>query len=307
MRLSIELAKTCQPVDPKRTPKLGVVFAKHDSLLAFAKRGTGKQDDDDHAELIASKLASSQDMLIGSTVYTTLEPCTDHTRRSTSESCSTLLERLKVKKVVIGILDPNQAVCGRGFNQLQNADIEVEMYPHDLAKEVRAGNSDFLQAQQRYSPKIISPKPNEVFTLEKNNDGEYITADVVFESNLPPQGTVSLIVQQGNLWWPQRYGISETKQIQTADVKQYKGKVGFGSAGNRTIHIVNGNSFGVGVIDFYHEVSERNKARRNFLREKGVSNEVLNVHSIYHALKFSVLPNGLDSLASVTVEIKKAQ
>jgi diaminohydroxyphosphoribosylaminopyrimidine deaminase/5-amino-6-(5-phosphoribosylamino)uracil reductase len=166
MRRAIDLAKRCEPRDPKRTPRLGVLITRGDAIIAEAYRGTGVPGDDDHAELIACGRVPAPEQIAGSTVYTTLEPCTHHTRRSTSEACTDLLIRNHVAKVVIGILDPNQAVCGRGFNQLQGADIEVEMFPHHLAREVRAGNADFIRAQQTYSPTILYPKMGEVVVLK---------------------------------------------------------------------------------------------------------------------------------------------
>src|ERR1700674_4791078 len=105
MRLAIELARNCRPYDPKRTPRLGVLITHADAILAVAHRGTGVKRDDDHAEVLACEQVTSAERIAGSTVYTTLEPCTHHTRRVTSESCTDLLIRHRVAKVVIGVLD----------------------------------------------------------------------------------------------------------------------------------------------------------------------------------------------------------
>src|ERR1700722_5594741 len=51
-----------------------------------ASRGVGGQDDD-HAELKAVNTVVDKTQLAGASVYTTLEPCTRHVRRSTTESC----------------------------------------------------------------------------------------------------------------------------------------------------------------------------------------------------------------------------
>ena len=129
MRAAIDMAKRCTPHDPKRTPRLGVLITRGDAVLAQVSRGTGTKDDDKHAEIIACEKVARPEQLSGSTVYTTLDPCTHHSRRVTSEPCTDLLIRHDVAKVVIGILDPNQSVCGRGFNQLQEAKIDVQMFP----------------------------------------------------------------------------------------------------------------------------------------------------------------------------------
>ncbi|SRR6266536_5292068 len=61
-------------------------------------------------------------------------------------------------KVVIGILDPNQGVCGKGVLLLQRADIEVELFPHDLAVKILRLNEDFVRAQQSLGIKITEPQ-----------------------------------------------------------------------------------------------------------------------------------------------------
>ncbi len=55
------------------------------------------------------------------TIYVTLEPC-NHIGRT--PACAMLLEAMQIKKVVIGMLDPNNEASG-GKQRLENAGIEV--------------------------------------------------------------------------------------------------------------------------------------------------------------------------------------
>jgi len=151
MESAIGELKKCNPADPERIPKVGAVIAIDDEVIAAGHRG-----DEDHAEKIAlDKIAPERD-LSRATVYTTLEPCTHGVRRKEGESCTERLVRRQVKKVVIGILDPNQGVRGKGLLQLQAAKVEVELFPHDLAQCIRQLNDKFIQAQQGLGIRITS-------------------------------------------------------------------------------------------------------------------------------------------------------
>ncbi len=194
MTLAVELSAECRPDKPKRTPRLGVVIADGDEIIGRAHRGTGKDDDDDHAELIAINSMSDRGRLAGSTVYTTLEPCTHHSRRSTSESCTSLLIRERVRKVYVGILDPNEQVCGRGVNLLQLAGIEVELFPPDLEKRIRSINGEFIKAQQAVSPEILNISEGQEFTLANDPGGgePHLCPDVEFKCANPPGDNIRL-------------------------------------------------------------------------------------------------------------------
>jgi diaminohydroxyphosphoribosylaminopyrimidine deaminase/5-amino-6-(5-phosphoribosylamino)uracil reductase len=73
-----------------------------------------------HAEVFALKAAGQQ--AEGATVYVNLEPCNHHGR---TPPCTEALIAAKVAKVVIGMVDPNPLVSGKGIERLRSQGIEV--------------------------------------------------------------------------------------------------------------------------------------------------------------------------------------
>jgi hypothetical protein len=116
-----------------------------------------------------------------------------------------------------------------------------------------------------------------------------------------------MMIQDGALWWPQKWPVSRIE-----DSNRYKTTVGHGWYGPRTIHIVKANAFGMAVMDFYRKVITRNEERTDYLkselRDVNLSADLWkNMPSNYQALQFNELPNGLDSLASITVEVRRPE
>ncbi len=100
-------------------PWVGCVIVKHGEIIA---RGHHQGLGSDHAEVMALKQAKEE--IWGATAYVTLEPCPTfgHT-----PPCTDALIEAGIKKVVIGILDPDLNVRGKGVARLQQANVEVEV------------------------------------------------------------------------------------------------------------------------------------------------------------------------------------
>ena len=98
-------------------PPVGAVLVKHGMLIAEgAHEGAGKP----HAEAVA--LAKAGRQAKDATLYVTLEPC-DHYGRT--PPCTHAIIAAGVRRVVVGTLDPNPSVNGRGVQRLRAAGIEV--------------------------------------------------------------------------------------------------------------------------------------------------------------------------------------
>ena len=100
-----------------------------------------------HAEYIALERKLADEIVSGATVYTTLEPCTR--RNDPKIACAFRLVERKVSRVVIGILVPNPVVSGKGWQILNDAGIETQLFPPDLMNKVTDLNRDFIRDQKK--------------------------------------------------------------------------------------------------------------------------------------------------------------
>ncbi len=127
-------------------PMVGCVIVCDGEIVA---EGYHEQYGCGHAEPNAIKQVSDA-ILKKSTLYVTLEPCSHHGK---TPPCADLIISKGIKKVVIGNLDSNPLVSGRGIQKLKEAGIEVE---HGiLDKECRALNKRFFTFHEKKRPYII--------------------------------------------------------------------------------------------------------------------------------------------------------
>ncbi len=116
MMRALELAKKGAGfVNPN--PMVGAVVVKDDRIIG---EGFHKKFGELHAERCA--LANCSQDPAGATVYVTLEPCCHYGK---TPPCTRALIDAKVKRVVVGSLDPNPLVAGKGITMLQEQGIEV--------------------------------------------------------------------------------------------------------------------------------------------------------------------------------------
>jgi pyrimidine deaminase RibD-like protein len=139
-RMAIEEARKSVAEDERIHPKVGAVVVKDGEILALAHRGEVPEC---HAEYMALEKKLKDASLLGATVYTTLEPCTE--RSDPKVPCANRLAERKVDRVVLGMLDPDTRVRGLGQMTLREAGIVTDFFPPDLMTEVEELNRDFIR------------------------------------------------------------------------------------------------------------------------------------------------------------------
>jgi diaminohydroxyphosphoribosylaminopyrimidine deaminase / 5-amino-6-(5-phosphoribosylamino)uracil reductase len=144
MRRAIELAKL--GVEAAPNPKVGCVIRKGEAIIG---EGWHRKYGGAHAEVNAVKQVGDDQLLEGSTVYVTLEPCSHYGK---TPPCADLLIQKKVSRVVIACTDPNPLVAGRGVERIKGAGIQVDTGL--LAEEARRMNRFFLYAMEHQLPYI---------------------------------------------------------------------------------------------------------------------------------------------------------
>src|SRR6267142_6844283 len=119
MRRALDLAAAGRgSVEPN--PMVGCVIVRDGRVIGD---GYHQKYGEPHAEREA--LAAARESPRGATVYVNLEPCC-HANKKTPPCVPALIEA-GVKRVVVGCVEPNPAVRGRGIEELRRAGIEVEV------------------------------------------------------------------------------------------------------------------------------------------------------------------------------------
>lgn len=140
-------------------PMVGAVIVKDNKIIG---EGFHKFCGDAHAEVNAFNNANCD--VEGATMYVTLEPCSHYGK---TPPCADKIIEKKISKVVIGVLDPNPLVAGKGVKKLKNAGIEVKVGV--LEKECIKINEIFMKY-------ITEKKPFVIMKAAMSLDGKIATA-----------------------------------------------------------------------------------------------------------------------------------
>lgn len=125
----------------KHDPIVGAVIVDSQGKL-MGKTHRGSHRIGNHAEFtLIDRLLSDQD-LEGSTIYVTLEPCT--VRSPDKKPCADRIISARIQKVVIGMLDPDPRIQGNGVTKLQESNIEVQFFDHELVRQIRKENKAYI-------------------------------------------------------------------------------------------------------------------------------------------------------------------
>lgn len=117
MKKALDLAKKGEGyVTPN--PLVGAIIVKEGRIIG---QGYHEFFGGNHGEINAIK--NAKESIDGSTLYVTLEPCCHYGK---TPPCVETIIKNKFKRVVIGALDPNPLVSGKGVKILEKSGIEVE-------------------------------------------------------------------------------------------------------------------------------------------------------------------------------------
>ena len=148
MQRCIQLAKMAvgytQP-----NPMVGAVLVYDDRIIG---EGYHQQFGGPHAEVNCMNSVSdaNRQLISKSTLYVSLEPCAHFGK---TPPCSLLILQHKIPRVVIGTLDPFEAVNGKGIDQLKAAGVEV--VTGLLEKECKELNKRFFTFHTKKRPYMI--------------------------------------------------------------------------------------------------------------------------------------------------------
>lgn len=119
MRRCLELASKAEG-NTCPNPMVGCVIVHNGKVIG---KGYHKKAGLPHAEVNALRSVKNRKMLADSVLYVNLEPCSHHGK---TPPCADLIIASGIRKVVIGMKDPNPKVNGKGINRLRRSGVHVK-------------------------------------------------------------------------------------------------------------------------------------------------------------------------------------
>ncbi len=152
-------------------PMVGCVIVCHGKIIG---RGWHKRYGEAHAEVNAIRSVSDESLLAQSTLYVNLEPCSHFGK---TPPCADLILEKKIPRVVVGCVDPNPKVAGRGIKKLIEAGVKVRVGV--LREESEQLNEAFFKSHRYHLPfvalKLAQSLDGRIAT--KTKDSKWITSE----------------------------------------------------------------------------------------------------------------------------------
>lgn len=157
--------------DGKVSPKVGAVLVHTgerplDGRPRIITAFRGELRDGDHAEFTLLE-RKNRDRALGECVlFATLEPCAPGARKHPKLGCAERIALARIKKVWVGIEDPDPTVARKGIEFLKSKGVEVLMFDRDLQDIIQEENAQFLKqalerAEEAKEPEEIVLSPLE--------------------------------------------------------------------------------------------------------------------------------------------------
>jgi diaminohydroxyphosphoribosylaminopyrimidine deaminase/5-amino-6-(5-phosphoribosylamino)uracil reductase len=128
-------------------PMVGAVIVYNNKIIG---EGFTSKYGGNHAEVNAINSVTDKSFLAKSTIYVTLEPCSHYGK---TPPCSELILHHKIQNVVIGCVDDNPQVAGKGIKKLMEAGCNVTIGV--LEKECKDHHKRFFTFHNKKRPYII--------------------------------------------------------------------------------------------------------------------------------------------------------
>jgi len=146
MRRCIELASIASGYTAPN-PMVGAVVVCDGRIIG---EGFHQKYGEEHAEVNAIRSVRARELLEHSTLYVNLEPCSHHGK---TPPCTDLIIDSRIPHIVVGSLDPNPLVAGKGIAQLRAAGCHVT--EHVLDEDCNRLNIRFMTFHRKHRPYVI--------------------------------------------------------------------------------------------------------------------------------------------------------
>lgn len=140
-------------------PRVGCVLLHHGTIIG---EGWHQHYGGPHSEVEA--LRSCANLPPDATLVVTLEPCS-HTGKT--PPCADAIIAAGIRHVVVGCVDPNPLVAGRGIERLRSSGIRVD---------VGVGNDDCVELIRGFSTFITTSRPYVALKLAQSLDGSIMSS-----------------------------------------------------------------------------------------------------------------------------------